>query len=147
MSWKCVPERCRPALSNVDRLLFVLLSRLVPTTLNALTVIRPDTVIRWHRAGFRAYWRWKSTPRGGRPRTRHAGCPALGPRSTPGCLVHPLHRFLQVHGVVPQLFHDPLPLLGGALPRPRQQWTLSLSLTTERDCLLPPVYGYFIDVC
>ena len=59
----------RPALSNVDRLLFVWLSRLVPTTLDALTVIRPDTVIRWHRAGFRAYWRWKSRPRGGRPKT------------------------------------------------------------------------------
>jgi hypothetical protein len=48
----------RPALSNVDRLLFVLLSQLVPSTLDALTVIRPATVIRWHRAGFRAYWRW-----------------------------------------------------------------------------------------
>jgi transposase InsO family protein len=59
----------RPALSNVDRLLFVLLSRLVPATLDALTVVRPGTVIRWHRAGFRAYWRWKSRPRGGRPRT------------------------------------------------------------------------------
>jgi hypothetical protein len=59
----------RPALSNVDRLLFVWLSRLVPTTLDALTVIRPDTVIRWHRDGFRAYWRWKSRPRVGRPRT------------------------------------------------------------------------------
>ena len=61
----------RPALSNVDRLLFVLLSRLVPTTLDALTVVRPRTVIRWHRVGFRAYWRWKSRPRGGRPRTPH----------------------------------------------------------------------------
>jgi hypothetical protein len=55
----------RPALSNVDRLLFVLLSQLVPSTLDALAVIRPATVIRWHRAGFRAYWRWKSRPRGG----------------------------------------------------------------------------------
>jgi hypothetical protein len=54
----------RPALSNVDRLLFVLLSQLVPSTLDALTVIKPATVIRWHRAGFRAYWRWKSRPRG-----------------------------------------------------------------------------------
>jgi hypothetical protein len=61
----------RPALSHVDRLLFVLLSRLVPTTLDALTVVRPGTVIRWNRAGFRAYWRWKSRPRGGRPRTPH----------------------------------------------------------------------------
>jgi hypothetical protein len=55
--------------NNIDRLLFVLLSWLLPTTLDALTVIRPDTLIRWHRAGFRAYWRWKSRPRGGRPRT------------------------------------------------------------------------------
>src|SRR6516225_1617223 len=41
----------RPALSNVDRLLFVLLSQLVPSTLDALSVIKPATVIRWHRAG------------------------------------------------------------------------------------------------
>ena len=59
----------RPALSNVDRLLFVLLSQLVRSTLDALTVIKPTTVIRWHRAGFRAYWRWKSRPRGGRPKS------------------------------------------------------------------------------
>ncbi len=48
----------RPALSNIDRLLFVLLSRLVPTTLYALTVVRPRTVIRWHGVGFRAYKSW-----------------------------------------------------------------------------------------
>jgi transposase InsO family protein len=57
----------RPAFSNIDRLLLVWLSRLVPTTLEALTVVRPETVIRWHRAGFRAYWRFRSRPRGGRP--------------------------------------------------------------------------------
>ena len=59
----------RPALSNLDRSLFVWLSRLVPTTLEALTVVRPGTVIRWQRAGFRAYWRFKSRPRVGRPKT------------------------------------------------------------------------------
>src|SRR3954453_5570256 len=59
----------RPALNNADRLLFVWLSRLVPTTLAALAVISPQTVIRWHRAGFRAYWRSRSRPRGGRPKT------------------------------------------------------------------------------
>ena len=59
----------RPALNNTDRLLFVWLSRLVPTTLAALAVISPQTVIRWHRAGFRAYWRLRSRPRGGRPKT------------------------------------------------------------------------------
>ena len=60
----------RPALNNADRLLFVWLSRLVPTTLAALAVVSPETVIRWHRAGFRAYWRSRSSrPRGGRPKT------------------------------------------------------------------------------
>jgi len=37
--------------------------------LDALAIVEPQTVIRWHRAGFRAYWRWKSKPRGGRPKT------------------------------------------------------------------------------
>jgi len=32
-----------------------------------LTIIRPETLVRWHRAGFRCYWRWKSRPQGGRP--------------------------------------------------------------------------------
>jgi hypothetical protein len=44
----------RPALNNADRLLFVWLSRLVPTTLAVLAVVSPETVIRWHRAGFGA---------------------------------------------------------------------------------------------
>ncbi len=59
----------RAALNNADRLFFVWLSRLVPTTLAALIVVTPEAVIRWHRAGFRAYWRLRSRPRGGRPRT------------------------------------------------------------------------------
>jgi Integrase core domain len=59
----------RPALTNLDRLLLVWLYRLVPATLHALAIIKPETVIRWHRRGFRAYWRWKAWPRGGRPQT------------------------------------------------------------------------------
>src|ERR1700746_725487 len=51
----------------MDRLIFVALYRLPPGTLNALTLVKPDTVVRWHRAGFRSYWRWKSRPRSGRP--------------------------------------------------------------------------------
>ena len=57
------------ALSSIDRLLLVGLYRLAPGVLEALRIIRPETLMRWHRAGFRAYWRWKSRPRGGRPRT------------------------------------------------------------------------------
>jgi hypothetical protein len=55
----------RLAFSNVDRLVFVGLYRVAPGVLDALKILKPQTVIRWHRAGFRAYWRWKSRPHGG----------------------------------------------------------------------------------
>src|SRR6201990_1187190 len=58
----------KPKLVVADRLLFVWLYRLFPAVLNAVTIIQPETVIRWHRTGFRLYWRWKSRPRGGRPK-------------------------------------------------------------------------------
>ncbi|SIO42183.1 hypothetical protein SAMN05443247_05151 [Bradyrhizobium erythrophlei] len=43
------------------------LYRLAPKVLGALAIVKPETVIKWHRAGFRSYWRWKSRHRGGRP--------------------------------------------------------------------------------
>jgi hypothetical protein len=58
----------KPKLTVADRLLFVWLYRLFPSVLNAVTIIQPETVIRWHRTGFRLYWRWKSRSQGGRPR-------------------------------------------------------------------------------
>ncbi len=59
----------RVVLSNIDRVVFAGLYRLAPGVLDALKILRPETVIGWHRAGFRGYWRWKSRPRGGRPST------------------------------------------------------------------------------
>jgi hypothetical protein len=59
----------RVTLNSVDRLLLVGLYRLAPGVLDALKIVRPETLMSWHRAGFRAYWRWKSRPRGGRPKT------------------------------------------------------------------------------
>ena len=53
--------------TNSDRLFFIQLYRWFPSVLNAITVIRPETLVRWHRAGFRRYWRWKSRSLGGRP--------------------------------------------------------------------------------
>src|ERR1700736_3236150 len=58
----------RAHLSNWDRWGLVWVYRIVPDALNAVSLVRPETVIRWHRRGFRAFWRWKSRPRGGRPR-------------------------------------------------------------------------------
>ena len=53
--------------NTIDRLIFVGLYRLFPRICDALAIIKPDTVVRWHRAGFSSYWRWKSRCRGGRP--------------------------------------------------------------------------------
>jgi transposase InsO family protein len=58
----------KPKLTVADRLLFVWLYRLFPSVLAAITIVQPETIIRWHRTGFRLYWRWKSRSRGGRPR-------------------------------------------------------------------------------
>ena len=60
--------RGRVRFSNGDRLFFVWLYRLFPSITRAMLIIRPDTLVRWHRAGFRHYWRWKSRGRVGRPR-------------------------------------------------------------------------------
>src|SRR5262249_14225868 len=57
----------RVRLTNSDRLFFIQLYRWFPSVLKVITVIRPETLVRWHRAGFRRYWRWKSRSLGGRP--------------------------------------------------------------------------------
>jgi hypothetical protein len=51
-----------------DRALFIWLYRRCPRILDTITIVRPETIVRWHRMGFAAYWRWKSRPLGGRPR-------------------------------------------------------------------------------
>lgn len=61
-----MPSRAR--LTLIDRLIFVWLYRLRPSVLGAVVIVQPETVMRWHREGFRLYWRWKSRARGGRPR-------------------------------------------------------------------------------
>src|SRR5260370_933993 len=57
----------RVRLTNNDRWFFIQLYRWFPSILKVLTIIRPETLVGWHRAGFRCYWRWKSRPLGGRP--------------------------------------------------------------------------------
>jgi len=64
--WRKSPKRVR--LWNIDRVLLVWLCRVYPSLLDAIIIVQPETVLRWHRRGFRAYWRWKSRQIGGRPR-------------------------------------------------------------------------------
>jgi len=61
-----VPIRVRPTAS--DRAIFVWLYRLFADVGNAIVIVRPETIVRWHRMGFRAWWRWKSRNLGGRPK-------------------------------------------------------------------------------
>ncbi len=60
--------RRRLHLRWIDRALFIWLYRRYPRILDALSIVRPETVVRWHRKGFTGYWRWKSRSPGGRPR-------------------------------------------------------------------------------
>jgi hypothetical protein len=62
---RSAPARLR--LRTADRLIFVWLYRLFPSSLEAAVVFKPETLVRWHRSGFRLYWRWKSRRRVGRP--------------------------------------------------------------------------------
>src|SRR5471030_2302991 len=57
----------RIRLTNNDRWFFIQLYRWFPSILQVVTIVQPETLVRWHRAGFRYYWRWKSGSRGGRP--------------------------------------------------------------------------------
>ena len=57
----------RVRLTNNDRWFLIVLYRWFPSILRIVTIIRPETLIHWHRSGFRCYWRWKSRSLGGRP--------------------------------------------------------------------------------
>ena len=63
------PAPARLRLRVADRLIFVRLYRLFPPLLGAAVIFQPETLVRWHRSGFRLYWRWKSG--------RHVGRPAI----------------------------------------------------------------------
>src|SRR2546422_1673106 len=64
--WKA--RQPRPRLTEMDRIFWVLLSRLWTSWRDSVHVVRPETVVGWHRHGFRCYWAWKSRHRRGRPR-------------------------------------------------------------------------------
>src|ERR1700693_3219334 len=60
------PPRLR--LHGSDRALLVWITRICPNLLELSQVVKPETILRWHRSGFKAFWRWKSRHRAGRPR-------------------------------------------------------------------------------
>src|SRR6266511_781359 len=64
------PPRLR--LRGIDRALLVWMTRLWPRLLSTVQVVQPETILRWHRAGFKTFWRWKSRKRAGRPKIDRA---------------------------------------------------------------------------
>jgi hypothetical protein len=66
IAFRRAPARLR--IKGTDRALLVGLIRLWPDLIDIIQVVKPETVLRWHRGGFRAYWRWKSRKRAWRPR-------------------------------------------------------------------------------
>jgi len=61
-------KRRRPMLSRLDRLFWIMLRMVWPRWSDVLDIVKPATVVTWHRKGFRLYWRWRSRQQGGRPR-------------------------------------------------------------------------------
>jgi transposase InsO family protein len=96
------PRASLEAENLVLRLLLVGLYRLAPGALDALKIIRPETLLRWHRAGFRALWRWKSRPRGGRPQTAADICRLIREMS----VANPLWGAPRIHGELLKLGID-----------------------------------------
>jgi hypothetical protein len=92
----------RITVSNIDRLVFAGLYHLAPEVLDALKILKPETIIRWHRAGFRTWWRWRSRPRGGRPRTPDEICQLIREMS----VANPLWGAPRIHGELLKLGLD-----------------------------------------
>ena len=89
---RAAPRRFR--LTVMDRLIFVWLYRLYPSLLHAVGIIEPATVLRWHRGGFRLYWRWKSRSPGGRPKISRETRQLIREMS----LANPLWGAPRIHG-------------------------------------------------
>src|SRR6202051_1009258 len=92
-----LPGRVR--LTNDDRWFLIQLYRWFPFILQILTIIRPETLVRWHRAGFRCYWRWKSRPLGGRPQIEIELRVLIGRMN----VENPLWGAPRIHGELPNL--------------------------------------------
>src|SRR6202023_247358 len=92
----------RPTFGMLDRLIFAGLYRLAPKVLGALAIVKPETVIKWHRTGFRSYWRWKSRRRGGRPTV----APEIRKLIREMSIANPLWGAPRIHGELLKLGMD-----------------------------------------
>jgi len=87
------------AFSAIDWLMFVGLYWLFPSVRDALAIVKPDPIVRWDRAGFRSYWRWRSRPRDGRPTVPLEMRELIREMS----IANPLWGAPRIHGELPKL--------------------------------------------
>ena len=126
----------RPRLSRGDRAVMVWIARRCPELLELVQIVQPETILRWHRMGFRAYWRWKSRRRAGHPKTDR-GLRDLIRRM---CLDNPLWGASRIHGELLKLGFEVAQstvskyMVRGRRP-PSQSWKTFLGITPMR---LPP---------
>ena len=97
---RCAPQRLR--LRGSDRALLVWMTWLSPSLFGLAGVVQPDTILRWHRAGFQAYWRWKSRGRPGRPKV----CPELRDLILQMSKENPLWGAPRIHGELLKLGYE-----------------------------------------
>ena len=95
----------RPKLSWADRWLWVALSRLWSDWRSSLVIVKPGTVVGWHRKGFRLYWTWKSRPRLGRPKINAEARKIIQEMSR----ANPLWGAPRIHGELLKLGHRRIP--------------------------------------
>jgi hypothetical protein len=120
----------RPQLNNTDRFLFVWLYRWFPSVLGAIAIVRPETIIRWHHAGFRAYWRWRSRNPVGRPKVSAELRTLIGEMSR----ANPLWGAPHIHGELLKLGRG-RSVNGCSVYVPQQVATVSgLAHVSEQPC-------------
>ena len=127
------PQRLR--LRGSDRALMVWMTRLWPSLLALARVVQPATILRWHRAGFRTYWRWKSQGRRGRPTIEHELRDLIRRMSKE----NPLWGAPRIHGELLKLGFEVAEstvskyMIGRRGP-PSQSWRTFLRNPCGRDC-------------
>src|SRR6267154_1204594 len=138
----------RPRLFRADRILWVWLYRIWPQALHIMVLVKPATVIQWHRKGFRLYWRWRS-------RSSHPGRPKT-PRETRDLIrkmsiANPLWGAPRIHGELLKLGFDVsqatvgryLPLRSKAPPRPgARSCTITGMTQPPSTCSLSLLQGF-----
>ena len=123
--------RKRPHLNNTDRFLFVWLYHWFPSVLGAIAIVRPETIIRWHRAGFRAYWRWRSRNHAGRPKVSAELRTLIGEMSR----ANPLWGAPHIHGELLKLGFEIAQSTVARYYVPQQVATVSgLAHVSEQPC-------------